>query len=109
MPRHDNERQASRAKHSTLDLVLSLPGGGIDDGDGLPGGGLLPLAVRVVLVDMFPINDLREHVRPRHDRPTTGSCCFPLPLSHHHRDQRRASKERTRACDEEELDREAKR
>lgn len=47
-----------------MHLVLRLAGGGVDDGDGLAGAGDAPLPVGVVLVHL-PVEDLREHPRPR--------------------------------------------
>lgn len=47
-----------------MDPVLRLAGGGIDDGDGLAGGGAAPLPVGVVPVHLA-VQDLREHPRPR--------------------------------------------
>jgi hypothetical protein len=57
----------------TLHLVLRLAGGGVDDGDGLAGGGRAPLPVGVVLVDL-PVQDLREHPRARHRRRSKWTC-----------------------------------
>lgn len=57
-------RTEAEARARTLHPVLRLAGGGVDDGDGLAGGGAAPLPVGVVPVHLA-VQDLREHPRPR--------------------------------------------
>lgn len=63
----------------TLHPVLGEAGGGVDDGDGLAGGRDAPLPVGVVPVHL-PLQDLREHPRPRHRRHSSSSSPPPPPL-----------------------------
>lgn len=54
----------------TLNPVLSLPGGGVNNGHRLPRNSLPPFPLRVVLVHIS-INDLCKHPSPSHCQQTS--------------------------------------